>query len=54
METWQAFWHIVFYVASGLFYIIVIAVAAKGLGDMGELIADLRGKGRDGGAGPSS
>jgi hypothetical protein len=42
MENWQAFWHAIFFIASGLFYLIVIAVAFKGMGDMSALIGELR------------
>lgn len=44
MEAWQSFWKVIFFVASALFYLIVIAVASRGLGDIGEMFAELRRK----------
>ena len=37
-QTWKEIWFYVFYLASGLFYLIVVITAAKGMGDVKEMI----------------
>ena len=37
-QIWKEIWFYLFWLASGLFYITVIAVAAKGMGDVKEMI----------------
>ena len=41
VETWKALWEIVFFVASVLFYGIVIAVAYKAFGDVVRMIRNM-------------
>ncbi len=41
MQTWKDIWFYVFYLASALFYTIVAIVAAKGFGDVKEMIQGL-------------
>lgn len=41
VETWKALWQFVFIVASVLFYVIVIAVAYKGFGDVVKMIRNM-------------
>lgn len=38
MELWKDIWFYVFFIASGLFYLIVIAVAIKSLNDVKGMI----------------
>ena len=37
-ETWKALWQVLFYAASGLFYLTVAAVAVRGAGDVGAMV----------------
>ena len=41
MQSWQGLWEVVFYGASGLFYIVVTVVAVKGLGDLKEMLVKI-------------
>ncbi len=41
VETWKALWQFVFIAASVLFYVIVIAVAYKGFGDVAQMIRNM-------------
>lgn len=38
VQIWKEIWFYLFWSASGLFYITVIVVAAKGMGDVKEMI----------------
>ncbi len=39
METWKAIWEIVFFAASGLFYVIALYVAVRASGDFAGFVA---------------
>ncbi|MFT5088249.1 MAG: hypothetical protein ACI906_003949 [Candidatus Latescibacterota bacterium] len=41
IETWKSIWHIVLIGSSALFYIVVIAVGIKGVGDVKEMVAQM-------------
>lgn len=47
METWKDIWFYVFFIASGMFYLIVVTVAAKGFADVKEMFTSLLSMKRD-------
>ena len=42
LHIWQDFWQVFFYVASALFFVVIAAVAARGIGDLAAMIKALR------------
>ena len=43
METWKVIWEVVFFGASGLFYVIALYVAVRASGDVAGFVARMLG-----------
>ena len=42
-ETWKTLWQVLFYAASGLFYLTVLVVAARGASEVASMVRRLLG-----------
>ena len=51
-ETWKALWRVLFYAASGLFYLTVLVVAVRGASEVAAMVRRLIRDGDDGAPGP--
>ena len=38
IETWKDIWYMVFFTASTIFYIVVVVIAIKGMGDVKDVV----------------
>jgi hypothetical protein len=41
VETWKSVWYVGFFIASAFFYVVVLIVAIKGMGDVKEVVSKM-------------